>query len=126
MGVTHHETRSTIAANYRRANMSLARHISTVRRAGMCCTGCFKIQCAQHIYCPCINAVERRRLVASSFRLGTILGLDAGIALEQLREARGTPTEAMLQKLLDNSAVPEHIFKPDEITPGVYLCPVLA
>jgi hypothetical protein len=92
----------------------------------MCCTGCFRIQCAQHIYCPCIGAVERRRLVASSFRLGTILGMDAGIALEQLCDARGTPTEAVLQKLLDNSAVPEHIFLPEEIAPGVLLSPGLA
>ena len=47
----------------------------------MCCTSCYKIQCAAHIYCPCAGAVEHRRLVASSFRLATILGIGQGVAL---------------------------------------------
>ena len=38
----------------------------------MCCFFCWRVLCAKHIYCPCAEAIDRRREVAYCTREGFV------------------------------------------------------
>src|SRR5690348_5221262 len=38
----------------------------------ICCSLCLRVLCDRHMYCPCPQAIERRRVAVEKLRLGNL------------------------------------------------------